>query len=219
MRARTLSPLLLALTLSSGVALVYASPSLARACRCAPKSTADALAGADAVFAGAVKRARRSGGGRVYDVEVAGWWKGEPGREVVVFSPSSSCGVTLWRGDTWTYYAEREGERYRINLCSGPGGGERQPLEELAKYTSYDGSNLPPGTAPPAEEVPPEEEPAKEPPKQEPPKQAPAEEEKAAPVEPPASGASGCRVNPSAPAAPLAGLAGLGLLLLVRRRA
>ena len=219
----SLSPLCLTLALTGAFTVAYATPSLARACRCVPKSTKDALAGADAVFSGTVKKVSAGEPGRLYDVEVAGWWKGDPGRAIVVGSSTSSCGVTLKPGATRTFYAKRDGEQFRISLCSGPGGGEEQPLDELTAYNSYDGGAPPPSSEEPVEEIPEEEEaPKGEAPKGEAPKgeaKGPPDEKRATPAEPAADGgAGGCSVNRSAPAGSLPWFAGLGLLLLIRRR-
>jgi hypothetical protein len=94
--------------------------SAAQACRCPPPPPPEeSMAKSTAVFVGRAVSVEREGGTRVsVKFAVDRTWKGDDAKEVVVVTPTNSCGRTFEKGKQYMVYATAdEGGTLGTNLC------------------------------------------------------------------------------------------------------
>jgi len=110
--------------ITTAVLALTTFPSLARACKCAPNPTADAiLASAASVFTGTVRAVETIAPGQsVTTFVVREPFKGAPRGAVVnvhhVSGPAASCGVTFAYGESYTIAASLERGALWTSRCS-----------------------------------------------------------------------------------------------------
>lgn len=155
---RRLAALLLASVLAvlsvAGALTLAAAP--AYACTCAPLTTAEQAANADAVLAGTVETTTKDSDGNAaglpqtvtLTVAADRWWKGTPRAavEVVTAGSGAACGLgALPAGERYVVFARESNGTLYANLCDGTGPATTARLAAVEDAVGA-GSAVVPGT-------------------------------------------------------------------------